>query len=326
MPNLAGLRTLRALEHVDLDRNPRQSALMTFLALQDRPVALTTQILSRELHGAAGGSRSDHRLLAKMLDNRLIFRWVGAGRRPHLWAVNDQISEWRGVRWITPRRTVEKLLRAPMQGLPGPLWGQGAGQTGYLWGHDPSNPGSLNAVTSTNDVPTTAQHVPTTAQPPGLLPPECPHYGPELSAPSPCLEGSKEPSLTPGATEGEGKGEVERSGQAVELIEAVRVAMGKARIYGDPARRLAALADAHPSRLPLPAEFLVTLTGLVSPKHAVDQVDAYLSRQPQTPAVVHRGELWLGGQDPIEVAPPDMVSAALEEARKGLGGRPPKVG
>lgn len=310
------LLAVRVLEHVDVGRWERQSALVHLLAAQRGPVIMRVREIEELLARTHDEARYDHRVLLRMVEDRVVLRWPGKGPRPDLWLLNVHVDQWRHVPWITPRRKVVALLFGQQRGLIGQQWGPVAGQSLFLSAPPAPPMQHLDKPTSTftpPDVHTAAHDVHTAAQQPGETDPPGAHCDPDSVSLSPSIEGSKEPSSSLGRDDDD-------EGSPGRLRRAVQRAV-RARLWGAPSRALDAYEAAHPDHVDrLEAWAATGLSGVKSPKAAVEILLAQAEFLDAPEPAVPSPSLFYRPFEPAEAAGhPADLREELREARKRLG-------
>ena len=101
--------------HLNWSRSPVSALVLEQLALAQSqvrglPVPLSHgHLVAGGLSpGAAGRARM---VLRRLEEQRVVWTFPGAGRRPKLWSINPSLVSWRGTPWVTSGRAVEAAIR-----------------------------------------------------------------------------------------------------------------------------------------------------------------------------------------------------------------------
>lgn len=237
----------QVLDHIDLDRwGYRKAELVRLVAaLQEGP---NPAPLGRKLLMAMGRTgrqaRYDHDLLIGLVEDRVLIRWRGEGRRPDCWAVTD-VERWRGIRWVTPRRDVIRAFSSPLPGAAVALWTKRAGQARRCVPKEGLNEAVADAGLSVNPWSTTPRPLDTTPRVTGESPVDMVHNTTAPEGPSPSLlKSDLTHSLTPQQSEGV-RDSAAAQRPAGRLLAAVRQAV-RTEVFGKPAERIMAVGIEYP--------------------------------------------------------------------------------
>jgi hypothetical protein len=279
----------QVLEHIDVKRwGWRKAELVQLIAtLQTgpNPVPLGRKIL-QALGRSDRQSRYDHELLLGLVDDRVLMRWRGEGRRPDCWAVTS-VERWRGVRWTTPRREVIRLFSCPIPDAAVVLWTKTAGQASRSGPIDPLIGALAESGLSVKPWSTTPRPLDTT---PRLLqgkPVDMVHNTTDDPAPSPSyLDSEFTPSLGPSEQREGGSADPRIEQGADRLLKAARAA-AKTQIFGAPADRIRAVARAHPDRVEALVAFAAAQLGWVkAATTAVGLIESHAQALVESPTTI----------------------------------------
>lgn len=272
----------QVLDHIDLERwGYRKAELVRLVAaLQEGP---NPAPLGRKLLMAMGRTgrqaRYDHDLLVGLVDDRVLIRWRGEGRRPDCWAVTD-VERWRGIRWVTPRRDVIRAFSSPIPGAAVALWTKRAGHASRCVPTEALNEAVGDAGLSANRWSTTPRPLDTTPRPTLGKPVDMVH---NTTAGGGAVYASR--SLTrssSSSSQEEEEGTIATEAEK-RLVRAVATAIGVPDLWGAPLRAVLGAARAHPERVEALIAWCPSLSGVKSPARAAQLVDGAAEMSDLTP-------------------------------------------